>query len=98
MRSHLLVAIAILVSACTVHVVEERPHHGGHPRPDAPDGPPPRTECGPGGECPPGMGCAMVMCIRAPCPSYCHPLEGEPPPPEEQAAGAHGATCGTRGA
>jgi hypothetical protein len=58
-----------------------------------------RTECGAGGQCPEGSGCALVMCIRAPCPSYCHPFAGpqSQPQPEPQ-GGAQGAMCGTRGA
>lgn len=57
-----------------------------------------RTECGPGGQCPEGSGCALVMCIRAPCPSYCHPFAGPRPEPEPSQGGSQGATCGTRGA
>ncbi len=58
-----------------------------------------RVECGADGACPTGSQCAWVMCIRAPCPSYCQAMpEGTPdvPPPAEP--GGVGATCGTRGA
>jgi len=35
-----------------------------------------RQECGAAGanECPTGSECHRVVCIRAPCPSYCHPI------------------------
>ncbi len=60
-----------------------------------------RLECGPAAECPVGAGCALVQCIRAPCPSYCAAnVEDAPthPPSDSPAAGGEGATCGTRGA
>lgn len=53
-----------------------------------------RMECGADNACPSGSGCALVQCIRAPCPSYCEPFRGE----SEAAPGALGDTCGTRGA
>jgi hypothetical protein len=57
-----------------------------------------RAECrGDGTGCPEGSGCALVMCIRAPCPSYCHPLV-ETPPPAQPSDGSEGSMCGTRGA
>ncbi len=49
------------------------------------------AECGPGGSCPQGAYCQHVMCITAPCPSFCRPQEPEPLP------GAEGAPCGSRG-
>jgi hypothetical protein len=56
-----------------------------------------RAECGGDGSgCPEGAGCALVMCIRAPCPSYCHPLV-ESPAPEPRTDGSEGSVCGTRG-
>jgi hypothetical protein len=47
-----------------------------------------RAECSP--DCPAGAECDRIVCIRAPCPSFCA-VEGdepEPPPP---------ASCGSRG-
>ena len=33
-----------------------------------------RQECGSADSCPTGSECNRVVCIRAPCPSYCHPV------------------------
>jgi hypothetical protein len=48
-----------------------------------------RVECGPNLSCPAGMTCDVVMCVRAPCPSYCVR--------DDQGAGAAGQACGSRG-
>jgi hypothetical protein len=47
-----------------------------------------RAECAP--ECPAGAACDRIVCVRAPCPSYCA-VEGDEPPPAEERI------CGTRG-
>ncbi|MBK8169742.1 MAG: hypothetical protein IPK60_05305 [Sandaracinaceae bacterium] len=49
-----------------------------------------RVECGADDSCPTGSECNRVVCVRAPCPSYCAPIFTPPPPPPVR--------CGTRGA
>jgi hypothetical protein len=59
-----------------------------------------RAECGASQSCPSGSTCALVQCIRAPCPSYCVPMSPAPPvPPVDPTppSGQVGATCGVRG-
>lgn len=38
-----------------------------------------RTECGADDACPTGSECNRVVCIRAPCPSYCAPIDTRAP-------------------
>lgn len=47
-----------------------------------------RAECGADDSCPTGSECHRVVCVRAPCPSWCEPVFTPPV----------GALCGTRGA
>lgn len=58
-----------------------------------------RPTCGTEGACPAGSTCDLVQCVRAPCPSYCEPRADGRAGPETDppAAGADGATCGSRG-
>jgi hypothetical protein len=39
-----------------------------------------RTECGADDRCPTGSECHRIVCIRAPCPSFCAPIEPTPAP------------------
>lgn len=39
-----------------------------------------RTECGTADRCPTGAMCNRVMCVRAPCPSFCEAIDPTPPP------------------
>ena len=39
-----------------------------------------RTDCGSGDRCPTGSSCNRVMCVRAPCPSYCEAIDPTPAP------------------
>lgn len=39
-----------------------------------------RTECGADDRCPTGSECNRVVCIRAPCPSFCAPIDVTPAP------------------
>ena len=55
-----------------------------------------RAQCGPDLTCPAGASCAVVQCIRAPCPSYCE-AQASVPPPSTSPGVPGGAMCGTRG-
>lgn len=49
-------------------------------------------ECGAGGSCPQGSTCDFVVCVRAPCPSFCRPIDMSEP-----TVGGVDALCGSRG-
>ncbi len=53
-----------------------------------------RTECGASDRCPTGSACNRVVCIRAPCPSFCEAIDPTPPPAPGDACEA--SLCGPR--